>query len=78
MPRIEGDVPLGKRFALRATVAFQGTWIRLVRTFAEPEHLEAAERTFASAVGDWGIEPMNSVGRDYTEIMAPGNGPRET
>jgi len=48
--RIERDVPLGKRFALRVTVAFQGTWIRLVRTFAEPDLLEAAQRTFASAV----------------------------
>jgi Creatinase/Prolidase N-terminal domain len=31
--RIEGEVALGKSFALRATVAYKGTWIRLVRTF---------------------------------------------
>jgi hypothetical protein len=48
--RIEGGAPLGKRFALRATVACQGTWIRLVRTFAESELLEAVQRTLASAI----------------------------
>jgi hypothetical protein len=48
--RIEGGAPLGKRFALRATVACHGTWIRLVRTFAEPELLEAAQRGLASAI----------------------------
>jgi hypothetical protein len=31
--RIEGGLALGDSFALRATVAYKGTWIRLVRTF---------------------------------------------
>ncbi|HEY7664462.1 MAG TPA: aminopeptidase P family N-terminal domain-containing protein, partial [Xanthobacteraceae bacterium] len=31
--RVEGEAALGARFALRATVAYQGTWIRLLRTF---------------------------------------------
>ena len=31
--RIEGAAALGARFALRATVAYKGTWVRLVRTF---------------------------------------------
>jgi len=31
--RIEGDASLGERFALRASVAYKGTWIRLSRTF---------------------------------------------
>jgi hypothetical protein len=31
--RIEGGMALGESFALRATVAYKGTWIRLVRTF---------------------------------------------
>jgi hypothetical protein len=31
--RIEGGTALGESFALRATVAYKGTWIRLVRTF---------------------------------------------
>jgi Xaa-Pro aminopeptidase len=31
--RIEGGMALGESFALRATVAYKGTWIRLTRTF---------------------------------------------
>jgi Xaa-Pro aminopeptidase len=31
--RIEGEMALGESFALRATVAYKGAWIRLVRTF---------------------------------------------
>src|ERR1700733_5146123 len=30
--RIEGEAALGETFALRATVAYKGTWIRLVRS----------------------------------------------
>ena len=53
--RIEGEARLGGRFALRATVAYKGTWIRLVRTFeddgvAMPSE-EAAVR-FAAAVAE--------------------------
>ncbi len=53
--RIEGAAALGERFALRATVAYKGTWIRLVRTFsrdgaATPD--EAAATRFAAAVAE--------------------------
>jgi len=53
--RIEGEARLGGRFALRATVAYKGTWIRLVRTFegqgvATPNE-EAAVR-FAAAIAE--------------------------
>ena len=47
--RIEGQARLGKSFALRATVAYQGTWIRLVRTFAGPDLLATANRSLAAA-----------------------------
>src|SRR6202012_3772926 len=33
--RIEGEAALGKSFALRATVAYKGAWIRLVRSVTE-------------------------------------------
>jgi|SRR5579862_636543 len=33
--RIEGEVSRGKEFALRATVAYKGTWVRLVRAFTD-------------------------------------------
>jgi hypothetical protein len=48
--RIEGEAALGTSFALRATVAYKGTWIRLVGTFGQDSlHDEAAAR-FAQAV----------------------------
>src|SRR5262249_33607930 len=34
LTRIEGEAALGESFALRATVAYMGTWIRLTRTFS--------------------------------------------
>jgi len=51
--RIEGEAVRGASFALRATVAYKGTWIRLARTFigdgaATPD--EAAAGRFAAAV----------------------------
>ncbi len=51
--RVEGAVALGERFALRATVAYKGTWIRLVRTFSGDGAgtLEAATR-FAAAIAE--------------------------
>jgi Creatinase/Prolidase N-terminal domain len=53
--RIEGEAARGASFALRATVAYKGTWIRLVRTFvgdgaATPD--EAAAGRFAAAVAE--------------------------
>jgi creatinase/prolidase-like protein len=49
--RIEGEAMLGESFALRATVAYKGVWVRLVRTFgsAAASGDEAAAR-FAAAV----------------------------
>ena len=56
-------------FALRATVAYKGTWVRLVRTFCEPEIAREAaarlaqavaqlpsDRGFASGFGSWLVE----------------------
>jgi len=67
--RIEGERELGKNFALRATVAYKGTWVRLVRTFCEPEIAREAaarlsqaaaqlpsDRGFASGFGSWLVE----------------------
>ena len=54
LKRIEGEAALGERFALRATVAYKGTWIRLVRTLARdgaapPEPAAAARLAAAVA-----------------------------
>ena len=48
--RIEGEPALGKRFALRATVAYKGTWVRLVRTLGEPAIGQQASIAFSQAV----------------------------
>jgi hypothetical protein len=50
LKRIEGEAALGESFALRATVAYKGTWIRLVRTFGHDTLREKAAARFAQAV----------------------------
>jgi hypothetical protein len=48
--RIEGEAALGKTFALRATVAYKGTWIRLIRSVCEAAIAQEAAARFAQAV----------------------------
>jgi hypothetical protein len=48
--RIEGNPARGKYFALRATVAYKGAWIRLVRAFCDPAVLDQAAAQLAQAV----------------------------
>jgi hypothetical protein len=48
--RIEGQVALGKTFALRATVAYKGTWARLVRSVCDAAIAQEAAARFAQAV----------------------------
>ena len=49
--RPEGTITLGKRFALRATVAYKGSWVRMTRCFGFPDAaLATAQTQFAAAV----------------------------
>ena len=48
--RIEGELLQGKNFALRATVAYKGAWVRLVRSFGSPAIEQQALIEFAKAV----------------------------
>jgi hypothetical protein len=48
--RVEGEAALGKSFALRATVAYKGTWVRLVRSMCEATIAQEAAERFAQAV----------------------------
>ena len=50
--RLEGDVALGARFAVRASVAYKGTWVRMTRTLARDnaDDITAATEKFAAAV----------------------------
>lgn len=62
--RIEGEAKLGKSFALRATVAYKGTWVRLVRSIGEAAIMQEAAARFAQAVallpGDRGFAGFRS------------------
>jgi hypothetical protein len=44
--RVAGSLPLAGHFAVRASVAYKGCWVRRVRSFA---HDEAAYRSYAAA-----------------------------
>ena len=48
--RIEGGAVLGKRYALRATVAYKGVWVRLIRSMGEDAVTHEAAARFAQAV----------------------------
>jgi Xaa-Pro aminopeptidase len=50
--RIEGEAALGRAFALRATVAYKGSWVRAVRTVHrdDPTATRRATEQFAEAV----------------------------
>jgi Creatinase/Prolidase N-terminal domain len=53
--RIEGEVALDGNFALRATVAYKGSWVRLARTFAgdgDAAGHDAAAARLAAAVAE--------------------------
>jgi hypothetical protein len=52
--RLEGDVALGRSYAVRATVAYKGAWVRMARTMFRDEHRakiarDAANRFAAAA-----------------------------
>jgi hypothetical protein len=81
--RIEGEPVRGKNFALRATVAYKGTWVRVVRTFADPaiEHLALIElaRAVAQLPSDRGFAGFQSwlvEGCRMTQPLEPLLGPR--
>jgi hypothetical protein len=62
--RIEGEAAPGKTFALRATVAYKGAWVRLVRSVCDAAIAQEAATCFAQAVaslpGDRGFAGFRS------------------
>jgi hypothetical protein len=52
--RLEGPATLGDEFAVRATVAYKGTWVRMVRTVVRGDTglVAKASAQFAAAVAD--------------------------
>jgi hypothetical protein len=49
--RIEGEVARGASCAVRASVAYKGTWVRMVRTIGCGDAASVAVARFAAAVG---------------------------
>jgi Xaa-Pro aminopeptidase len=83
--RIEGDAPLGERFALRASVAYKGTWIRLSRTFdvggkiandEAAKHLAAAVAELPSGRGFAGASSWLVEGCRIAQPLVPLMGSR--
>jgi hypothetical protein len=50
--RLEGQATVGASFALRATVAYHGTWVRLMRSFGLAGAEKAAATRFAAAIAE--------------------------
>jgi hypothetical protein len=48
--RIEGEAVRGESFALRATVAYKGAWVRLTRSYCDTALAQAATARLAQAV----------------------------
>lgn len=48
--RASKPIRLGERFAARASVAYKGSWVRRVRTFADDDASAAAETWFAAFI----------------------------
>ena len=48
--RLEGEAAKCQSYAVRATVAYKGVWVRLVRTFSHPDITREAGGRFAQAV----------------------------
>jgi hypothetical protein len=68
MVRVAGSLPLADRFALRASVAYKGSWVRRIRTFAK----DAAESRAVARADAWfeklvrSIEAGPSIGGQIT------------
>ena len=49
--RVSKPVPLGDRFAVRASVAYKGSWVRRTRTFASDKSAATADAWFKDMMG---------------------------
>jgi hypothetical protein len=67
--RVAGTLPLAGRFAVRASVAYKGSWVRRVRSFARDD--EAARRAYAAAEA-WLANVASSIapGKPLDEQLA--------
>jgi len=74
MIRVSGPLPLADRFALRATVAYKGSWVRRTRTFAK----DAAAQKAVARTDAWfetvsaSIAPGRPIGAHLAAQMPAG------
>jgi Creatinase/Prolidase N-terminal domain len=68
MIRVSGPLPLADRFALRASVAYKGSWVRRTRTFAK----DAAVAGAVAGADAWFANLVTSIvaGRSIREQIA--------
>jgi hypothetical protein len=58
MVRVAGTLPLAPRFAVRASIAYKGSWVRRVRSFARDD----TARFAFTAADAWLSRAMSSIG----------------
>jgi hypothetical protein len=58
LSRTSQPTPLGKRFAVRASIAYKGCWVRRTRTFATDGSVAKAEAWFDDAVRSLEAKPI--------------------
>jgi hypothetical protein len=68
--RIEGEAAFGSFYALRATVAYKGVWVRLMRTFCEPAVARRAAGQFAQAVAQ--LPSDRGFASDFSSFLVEG------
>jgi len=68
--RIEGEPALGRRFSVRASVAYKGSWVRrLVTIDRDGSAIDAAEAAFADAVAQL---PSDRVLSQFSSFLVEG------
>lgn len=58
--RVSGSAPLGRRFAVRASIAYKGAWVRRTRCFAK----DAAGSAAMARGNAWFDQAVQSIGAD--------------
>src|SRR6185295_4559721 len=70
--RLSGERALGKRFAIRATVAYKGAWVRRAKTYAAADAdrraIDAADAWFEKRLGNLGARA--TVGDELAACVA--------
>ena len=70
--RRNGDYPLGRRYALRASVAYKGSWVRRIRSFSRDAgdvvELRRADDWFCELLATAGNWSGNAVARSVSQL----------